>query len=162
MNTAHPTPTCLSSGSLLVQFGIIDQMINFQIFQTKPLLIISLDYALTNRNSGRGHHWGQSAKCRKQLELLVSATQGLQDPFTHPVALIVTRVLGPGQRKWDADSVGRGSAKELIDSLVACGFFVDDSPRWVSECIFTQDASRRKIGPKTEVAIYGRITTSDV
>ena len=136
-------------------------MINLQIFQAEPLLTVSLDYALTNRNTGRGHHWGQSAACRKKLELLVAASQGRQVPFSHPVALIVTRVLGPGQRKWDADSVGRGSAKELIDSLVACGFFVDDSPRWIVECIFTQDDSRRNVGPKTDVAIYGRIAPSN-
>ena len=34
---------------------------------------------------------------------------------------LVNRMLGPNQWKWDADSVLRGSAKELIDALVAVG-----------------------------------------
>ena len=52
------------------------------------------------------------------------------------------RLLGKGQRLWDYDSIGRGSAKELLDAVVATGWFVDDGPQWITGCRYDQDADK--------------------
>ena len=59
--------------------------------------------------------------------------------LSSPVTIIVTRVLGKGERKWDADSVLRGSCKQLIDAIVATGLLVDDGPKYVALVVGQQD-----------------------
>ena len=44
--------------------------------------------------------------------------------------------------------------KELEDALVAIGWFHDDSPKWITETRFYQDASRRDQGSSIEIQIY--------
>ena len=67
------------------------------------------------------------------------------------VNVVSNKTLGPFL--WDADSVLRGNAKELIDSLTALGWFHDDSPKWIVAVDGRQDASRREIGPMVEVEV---------
>lgn len=113
--------------------------------------LIQLPIELTNGNDGRGGAFWSSAKLRKQIEQRLVDFR--REPFAHPTAITITRVLGPGQRLWDNDSIGRGNAKELIDSLVALGWWHDDRPQWISQVDYRQDATRRSVGPVVEIAI---------
>lgn len=117
-----------------------------------------LDYALlpielTNGNDGRGSKWFSSAKVRKQIEAALRATDHTRkQPHKPGVTLTITRILGPGQRLWDSDSIGRGNAKELVDALVACGWFVDDGPKWIVETRYRQQVDR-DVGPATAITV---------
>jgi hypothetical protein len=114
---------------------------------------VKLPFELTNSNNGRGHHWGGSAKIRKQFEETLRKLRMVRTPFLFPVKVHVVRVLGKGQREWDYDSIGRGNAKEIFDALVACGWFSDDSPRFITGVSYDQDISQRSKGPFVEVTI---------
>lgn len=116
---------------------------------------VDLPIELTNRNDGRGHHFGRTAAERKKIEQALRLTGHLRAaPMPCPVDLKIIRVLGKGQRFWDADSVLRGNSKELIDSLVALNWFVDDSCNYIKRCIGLQTDAERKIGPLTRLEIY--------
>lgn len=113
--------------------------------QLTPLFAVVLDIELTNGNDGRNKRWFKPAKIRKQMEELLRAKRLVPSrPFPKPVVLKITRLLGKGQRLWDFDSCGRGNSKELIDSMVACGWFVDDSPKWIEGCFFDQRKDDRE------------------
>lgn len=117
-----------------------------------------LDYALlpielTNGNDGRGSKWFSSAKVRRDIEAVLRCSYATRtQPHTPGVTLTITRIVGPKQRLWDSDSIGRGNAKELIDALVACGWFVDDGPRWIAETRYRQKVDREN-GPATEITV---------
>ena len=99
-----------------------------------------LPIELNNGNDGRGGRWFSSAKVRQQIEATLRAegyTLSMPVSF-NKVSLMVTRILGPRQQKWDADSYQRGNLKELIDALVVCGWFVDDGPKYIEEVRFKQ------------------------
>jgi len=113
------------------------------------------DIDLTNGNDGRGSKWFSSAKLRKQFEAKFRSCGLERTPFDVPVTLTVTRVLGPGQRLWDASSCGRGSWKEIEDALVAIGWFRDDGPKWITEVRFRQHAGSRDRGPALIVEVFG-------
>lgn len=115
---------------------------------------ILLPFALTNGNDGRGSKWFSSAKIRKQFEAFLLSEYPARKPFDFPVVVHVTRIIGKGQRLWDSSSIGRGSWKEWEDAMVAVGFFHDDSPKYITETRFFQDAERRDEGPKIEVSIF--------
>jgi len=111
-----------------------------------------LPVKLTNGNDGRGSRWFKADKRRKAI---VKQLAGLKrEPFSDPVRVVLTRVLGKGERLWDADSVGRGNAKELIDSLVELGWWVDDGPKFIRECDYRQDANRRDDGSAVLVEVF--------
>ncbi len=115
---------------------------------------ITLPIELTNRNTGRGHHWSKSnADKQRILRMLAQLGFRRSKAYSVPVKLTVIRVLGPGQRLWDADSVLRGNWKEIQDSLVNLGWWHDDGPRWIRTCDGRQDANRRKAGPVIELRI---------
>lgn len=115
---------------------------------------IYIPFELRNLNEGRGSHWGTRVNYRKLAERILRTMGKIPDePIQGPVRLTITRVLGPRQRLWDADSVLRGNAKELIDALVAVGWLVGDGPRVVTEAIGQQDATRRDEGPATHILI---------
>lgn len=116
-------------------------------------MTIVLPIELTNGNDGRTKHFWQAAARRKQYEATIRLLHARPKPIPTPVTITVTRVLGKGQRLFDADSLGRGNAKELIDAIVAAGFLPDDGPRHVTEVTYRQDATRRGDGPSTEVTI---------
>ena len=114
-------------------------------------LTIYLPMALTNGNDGRGNKWFSSAKVRKEIEVLLRGMGFERQPFAVPVKIHITRVLGPRQKLWDADSLLRGNSKELIDAIVAVGFLFDDGPKYVEQVTADQDASDRENGPAIEL-----------
>ena len=116
-----------------------------------------LPFALTNGNEGRSKHFGASAKFRRECEATLRMLPGyVREPFAEPVRVVVTRVLGRGERKWDSSSILRGNYKEIEDSLCspAIGWFVDDSPKWIVETVGRQDAGRRDEGPVVLVEVF--------
>lgn len=113
-----------------------------------------LPIQLTNGNDGRGSRWFKSANVRKSIESTLRAKKLVRTPFSVPVALIVTRILGKGQRLWDVSSCGRGNWKEIEDALVACGWFKDDGPKYITDIRFQQNDWSRDIGPTTLVEVY--------
>ena len=123
----------------------------------KTLLCKTLPIELTNGNDGRGSKWFSSAKVRKKIEETLRDLELERDPFEFRVNIVLTRVLGKGQRFWDADSILRGNAKELIDALVAVGWFHDDGQKYVAEVRAFQDASQRASGPSVVVKVEGPI-----
>lgn len=120
-----------------------------------PALGIMLPIELTNGNDGRGSTFWSSNKRRQDMESELRLLGHVRQPFDEKVALVrVTRILGKRQRLWDPDSIGRGSAKELIDSLVACGWFVDDSAKWIENVDYRQDDTQRDKGPATRIEVF--------
>jgi hypothetical protein len=98
-----------------------------------------LPIVLTNYNNGQSRTWKVSASERKKIERILRSNGHLRKkPFSEPVVLKITRVLGYKQGLWDSDSGLRGNAKQLVDSLVACGWFDDDSPKYIAETRFAQ------------------------
>lgn len=116
-------------------------------------MTLVLPIELTNGNDGRTKHFGAAAKRRARYERIIRLLHPRPQPVPTPVRLTITRVLGKGERLFDADSLGRGNAKELVDAVVAAGFLPDDGPRHVHEVTYRQDATRRSDGPSTEVTI---------
>ncbi len=108
---------------------------------------------LTNRNDGRGHHWGRTHRTRLSLPMILAQHRQAK-PFDRPVHVVITRVLGKGQRLFDADSLGRGNAKELIDALVELNWFKDDKPKHIVNCDFRQDDTDRANGPYVRIEVY--------
>jgi len=119
----------------------------------KTIVDIILPFELTNGNDGRGSKWFRSSTIRKRVEGDLRKMGLVRDPFNFPVHVTVTRILGKGMRLWDTSSVGRGNWKEIEDALVACGWFRDDSPRWILSTRFAQDDTRRTDGPAVRVQI---------
>ena len=113
-----------------------------QVFLTERLTLLHLvrvPIVWKNYNDGQSRTWHPSAKSRNEIEYTLSACgHRMEQPFDEPVVLRITRVLGYKQSKWDSDSGLRGNAKQLIDSLVACGWFHDDSCKYITETRFTQ------------------------
>ena len=136
------------------------------------LFTITIDKELKNGNSGRTKHFSQAIKEKKQwvqalgnadVETVTGIVYPLpafiQDvllgsPIQQKVGIVVNRVLGKRQRMFDPDSVLRGGAKELVDSLVMLGILVDDNIKCVTWCVGLQDDSRKGEGPFTEVLFY--------
>ena len=112
-----------------------------------------LPFVLTNGNDGRGSKWFSSAKARKGFEDKLRTLRLIRSPFLFPVKVHVVRVLGKRQRLWDTSSIGRGNYKELEDALVACGWFYDDSPKYITQTTFDQDTCRKSSGPFIEITI---------
>ncbi len=97
-----------------------------------------LPIELTNGNTGRGHKFWASNKERKNAELLIRSRGLVRKPFAFPVVVRVIRMMRKGQRHWDSSSIGRGNWKEIEDALVACGWFHDDSHKWIRRTEFDQ------------------------
>ena len=121
---------------------------------TDALLDVTLPIELTNGNDGRGSRWFKSSNVRKKLETTLRTLGLVRKPFDRQVRLTVIRIVGKGQRLWDASSVGRGNWKELEDAMVVCGWFHDDGPKWISEVRFYQDDTQRHVGPAVRVVVY--------
>jgi hypothetical protein len=115
-----------------------------------------LPIELTNGNDGRGSKWFSSANARKKIEAKLRQLGHVREPFSQPVEVRVTRIVGPNQRLWDSSSIGRGNWKEIEDAMVACGWFHDDSPKHIVETRFFQDDENRDKGPATFVQIVER------
>lgn len=113
---------------------------------------ITLPIELSNRNDGRGHHWGRTAGDKKRISYALLGFK--REPFSFPVCLYVERIIGPKQRLWDSDSILRGNWKEIQDVLVGCGWFHDDSADWILSCDGRQNNTERQNGPATRVHIF--------
>jgi hypothetical protein len=113
-----------------------------------------LPFRLTNANVGRTKQFGASERERKSLEVRLRGAGLVRQPFSQPVTLRLTRILGMRERYWDSDSGLRGNSKELIDSLVACGWFHDDGMDWILETRFAQDKTQRENGPAILVEVF--------
>ena len=118
------------------------------------LLSVTIDIELYNGNGGRGFHWRVSAARRKNYEAYLIRKGHRRTPFAFPIRLVITRILGPKQRAWDADSILRGSAKELIDAIVAVGWLHDDCQEWLTGVTGVQDDSQRQNGPAVRVDVF--------
>ncbi|MEM7697211.1 MAG: hypothetical protein AAF236_02265 [Verrucomicrobiota bacterium] len=121
--------------------------------QADPIARLDLPIELTNGNEGRTRHYKKSHSQRKKYESIISLIGGRRTPFDHPVVVVVTRILGRGQAKWDASSFFRGNYKEIEDAMVALGWFADDSPKWIPLVIAVQDGNARKGNVRAEPSI---------
>lgn len=119
-----------------------------------PELSVLLPFELKNENQGRKKNWYTPAKERKSFESRLRRLDMVREPFDKPVRLELTRILGKGQKLWDSDSILRGNSKELIDSLVAVGWFHDDKPKWITHTFGFQDANQRESGPAILVEVF--------
>ena len=117
-------------------------------------LRVELAIELTNGNDGRGSRWFRSSNVRKAIERVLRNYGLEREPFAVPVVLRITRVVGAGQRLWDSDSIGRGNSKELIDALVAVGWFVDDGPKYIKETQFSQVIPKVRSDPSVVVEVF--------
>jgi hypothetical protein len=116
---------------------------------------IVLPINLSNDNGGRSQHWSKANKRKKEcLQALADGLHYRTKHFPNGVTLMITRILGKGQKLWDADSVLRGSAKEIIDSLVQSGWFYDDGPEYISGVSGNQDETRRSEGPAVQITVF--------
>lgn len=121
--------------------------------ESQCLIDVVLPIELVNGNDGRGSKWFRSSTVRKKIEQLIRQLGLCRVPFDCEVQLRITRILGKRQQIWDADSIGRGNAKELVDALVACGWFHDDGPKYITACDYRQDKSQRDAGPAVRIQV---------
>ncbi len=108
-----------------------------------------------SRNVVDRMHWSRRGALRKAAEGVLT-THGLCWPDVPggESELVLTRILGRGQRLYDDDNLV-GGAKQLIDAMVRCGWFADDSPAHLS-VVCRQDASRRAAGPAVRAQVRRR------
>ena len=124
------------------------------------LFTVKVYHKLKNNNNGQSRHWSSAHSERKKwmkaLETAEVETEtGMvfgfheflseilgNEPLTQKVGIEVHRVLGPRERRWDADSVLRGSAKQLIDSLVESNYLHDDNNKHILWALGTQSSKR--------------------
>ncbi len=119
----------------------------------KALLPIRLE----SKNISRRRHWAANHK-KKQEFIKVLKALGVTArymPPTHKQHLTITRVLGKREKLWDTANGLGGSCVELLDSMVYCGFFVDDSDKYLT-VEFKQDDTRRHEGPATEILLEAK------
>lgn len=120
----------------------------------KPILRETIKLNLTNGNDGQGRAWYKTASTRKAIEQQLRVQKLERNPFEFPVKLKLTRLLGPRQKLFDADNVLRGNSKQLIDSLVAVGWFHDDSMKYITQVTGAQDATQRENGPAVLIEVF--------
>lgn len=124
------------------------------------LLSVELPIELTNGNDGRGSKWFSSAKERDRIERDLRTLGFVRKPFDRPVIVRVNRMLGARQQLWDSSSCGRGNWKEIEDALVVLGWFVNDSPKYITDTRFRQIS--QKISGRTKPAIIVDIFDSSL
>lgn len=120
----------------------------------QPILSVVIQMNMTNSNDGQGHAWQRTARDRKKIAADLAQQSLQRKPFEFPVRLVVTRILGPRQKQWDADSILRGSYKQLQDELVCQGWFHDDSTKYITAVDGRQDGSQRENGPAVKIEVF--------
>lgn len=124
---------------------------------------VTIPYVLKNHNAGQQRAWQIAASERKRCEKLLRDLGHIRKPMTRPVSLEVVRNLGPKQRFWDNDSILRGTAKQLIDSIVACGWFKDDSPAYLQQVVGRQqvlfDDKKKRLPASTTIVMWSTFAT---
>lgn len=119
----------------------------------RPAILTQLlPVEITNRNDGQGHSWHRTAAEKKRIQKALAHLK--RKPFRYRVDVLLTRVLGPRQRLFDPDSIGRGNAKQLVDTLTDLGWWHDDSTKHIRHVDYRQDATRRQNGPATLIQIF--------
>lgn len=102
------------------------------------------------RSNAQQVHWRYRQRLRRAaLRAFGELPRGLH--ATQKAAVVVTRVLGPRQRRMDRDNLA-WLCKPLLDAVVAGGYLVDDSETW-ADIRYVQDETRRQEGPRIEVEI---------
>lgn len=107
----------------------------------KLLISIELPIKIKNGNDGRGYSFWKAKKFRDDYEAELRVLGHLYDPLDFPVYLRVVRLYSGNESEWDYSSILKGTWKELEDSLVACGWFVDDGPQWILGVVADQKKS---------------------
>ena len=103
---------------------------------------ITIDMELTSGNDGQQKHWYESHKQRRKIEDILNAENRKRNiPYMTPVALHIVRIYSGRQREWDCDNLLRGNSKQLIDSMVSAGFFLDDSTKYITQVVGSQERS---------------------
>ena len=117
----------------------------------KPLTLI-LPIQLLSKNARDKLHYRARHKLRQDYRDIIQTKY--RKAVTPQVRQRVTviRVKGKGERDFDQQNIGAGSAIELIDALTAAGYWVDDAPRWL-ETEFKQGTSEKVKGPAVLVEI---------
>ena len=118
------------------------------------MITFTLPVELSNNNTGQTRHFSAAIKQKKMFASTLSAMGLKSTPPPFKQSVVITRILGKRQSLWDADSVLRGNAKQLLDALVDAGYFVDDGPKYITEVIGRQDATDRASGPAIRVEIF--------
>ncbi len=136
------------------------------------LFTITVYHKLKNNNNGQSRHWSSSAKDRKDwmkaikngdvetdTGIHLTPSEFLEEvlcgsPVQQRVGIQINRCLGPRERHWDADSVLRGSAKQLVDGLVETGFLTDDNTKHIVWALGTQSECRSDES-HVEVTFFG-------
>ena len=113
-----------------------------------------LPVGITNDNDGRTKHYGISSDRRNRYERKLRSLGHARQPFGQQTDVVVTHILGPGQRKLDSSSILRGNYKELEDALVWLGWWHDDSPPFIRCVLPLQDATQRDLGPAIRIDVY--------
>jgi Holliday junction resolvase RusA-like endonuclease len=104
---------------------------------------ITIDMELTSGNSGQQKHWYESHKQRRRIEdILKEIHRKREVPYMTKVALNIVRLYSGRQREWDCDNLLRGNSKQLIDSMVSVGFFLDDSTKYITQVVGSQERSK--------------------
>ena len=117
---------------------------------------VTLKLNLTNSNDGQGWSWKRAAAQRNSIRHYFRQHELQRQPFELPVSIQVTRIIGPRQRHWDADSILRGSmCKALIDTMVEFGWLHDDKREWVQQVVGKQEVDRIS-GPAVRIEIYDK------
>lgn len=119
-----------------------------------PVFSALIEMELHNGNQGQGHSWHKTDRSKRAFVGYLRLNNLEREPFPHPVYLQITRRLGKGQRLWDFDSVLRGNAKQLIDAMVDCGWFADDSATYIKGVYGDQDSDHKSEGPGILVKVY--------
>lgn len=111
-----------------------------------------LPWKLTNRNDGQGRHWSASHISRRNAERMAVCFK--RKPMDCKCTVVVTRILGKGERAWDPSSILRGNWKQLEDALVKAGWWHDDGPQWIEAVVGFQNEMSRATGPATKIDIW--------
>lgn len=119
-----------------------------------PIYVATIPFDLSNNNDGQGRAWYRTAAVKKAITDQLARQEMHREPFEFPVRVVLTRILGPKQKLFDADSVLRGSSKQLFDALVDAGWFVDDGPKYITKVDGRQDKTKRSEGPAVLIEIF--------
>jgi hypothetical protein len=110
--------------------------------------------AITNDNDGRTKHYGVNKDRRIRYERKLRSLGHARQPFGQQTDVVVTRILGPSEKKLDQSSILRGNYKEIEDALVWLGWWHDDSPKYIRFVLPDQDATQRDLGPAIRIDVY--------
>lgn len=114
---------------------------------------LTLPLDLPSRNQIDVMHWSARHRLRQEFEDALSLAGVCFEANTRQGRwlLTITRLLGRRQRVFDDDNAV-GGAKQLIDALVRCGWFVDDGPDFLVVRV-AQDAGDRAAGPAVRLQV---------